>query len=619
MANASHIVGGEVTYKCLGNHQYQIEVDIYEDCINGSIDAIAMDNPAFIGIFTDAGQAYIIDTSVYRQYTIVVPPNFSNACVLQPPPTCLNKVAFIRTYTIDNDSTGFYVVYQRCCRNAQIVSIYNPGNTGATYFAHIPRASQAQCNNSAYFKNYPPQIICDNNPLYYDNSAIDPDGDSLTYELCAAYQGGDAQHAKPFPSPPPYDSVQYKPPYSSVNPLRGSPGIQIDLHTGILTTTPNLIGRFVVSVCCNEYRNGVLINTVHREFQFVVTNCSKAVVANIPQLSTDFNTYIVQCQDYTVHFQNLSTGGFSYHWDFGVPNSVTDTSSDRYPTFTYPDTGTYVVSLVVNRGSTCPDSIQRLVKVYPRFHSNFGYSGLPCPGGPIQFYDSSTSTYGPVTSWYWKFGDNDSIISVLPNPVHTYLKGGTYDVVLISHNKLNCVDTVTKQVFIEKFFPFAGNDTTIVKGESINFNASGGSSYTWTPSTYLNISVGSSPTGYYPDTGHILYKVHITSELGCSGDAYVRVYVVGQASFYVPTAFTPNGDGRNDIFRIIGVGYRQVIFFRVFNRWGQMVYNNSTFGIGWDGTYYGKPLEIGTYYWEANVIDRFGKNTVAKGDVELIR
>lgn len=115
--------------------------------------------------------------------------------------------------------------------------------------------------------------------------------------------------------------------------MAGNPIVQINPVTGVITGTPNISGRFVVTVCCNEWRNGVIINSVKREFQFVVTNCSKAVVANIPQYSTDFNTYKVECASKTVTFDNKSTGGSTYYWDFGVASQQNDTSNDFSPTF----------------------------------------------------------------------------------------------------------------------------------------------------------------------------------------------------------------------------------------------------------------------------------------------
>lgn len=619
---ASHIVGGEMTYKCLGQisqgfTRYQIRLDIYQDCLNGLPQAIAQDNPAFITIFNMNGSAYIVDSVYYNNY-LIVPPNFSNSCITNPPTTCLRKETFIKNYDLPNNNSGFIVAYQRCCRNASIVNIVTPDAVGATYFCIIPPVTPTStCNNSAVFKNYPPQIICINNPLVYDHSATDADGDSLSYELCESYVGGSNQDPKPYPFPPPYSTVLYSTGFSAIKPMAGNPQIQINPVTGVITGTPNLLGRFVVTVCCNEWRNQQIINTVKREFQFVVTNCSKAVVANIPQYSQEFNTYVVDCKDYTVHFDNLSTGGFSYSWDFGVPNMTSDTSNQFSPTFTYPDTGTYVVKLVVNKGTTCPDSITRFVKVYPVFHTDYTFSGLPCPHSPIQFNDSSYGSLAPI-SWYWNFDDSSAIASI-PNPVHTFDSGGIYKVALITKNSKGCIDTAVKDVSIEHFKPFAGNDTVIVKGESIDFNAQGGIDYTWTPGTNLSATDIPNPVGYYPNIGEFDYNVHIKSIGGCEGDDSIKVWVVNQSSLFVPTGFTPNGDGRNETLQPFGVGYRNINYFRVFNRWGQQVFYTTKFKEGWDGTWKGVPQDIGTYYWILSITNRFGKEEIVKGNSELIR
>lgn len=617
-AMATHIVGGEITYKCLSGNRYEIRIDLYQDCLTGDPNAIAQDNPAFIRIFTGNGGAYLTD-SIYMSSSISVPPNFSNECVNNPPPTCLKRATFIKTYTLPNNNSGYLVVLQRCCRNGSIVNIQNPGAVGATYTCSIPPASGSDpaCNNSAQFNEYPPQIICVNNPLVYDHSATDPDGDSLSYEFCQAFEGGTPQDAKPIPAPPPYFPVFYVGAYNAGAPMGGNPVIQINPVTGMISGTPNVQGRFVVSVCCHEWRNGVIINTVKREFQFVVTNCSKAVVANIPQYSEEFNTYIVKCDGFDVKFDNLSSGGFAYNWDFGVTTSTADTSTQVSPTFTYPDTGTYIVKLVVNRGSTCPDSISRIVKVYPFFSTGYEFEGLQCPNTPIQFTDLSTSTYKPISSWSWSFGDGGT--SNQQNPVYTYAQGGDYDVRLISKNIKGCVDTAIQRVEIERFRPFAGNDTVIVKGESIVFRASGGNQYTWTPGTNLSNTTTHNPTGYYPEIGMFGYNVHIKSAFGCEGNDSIYVRVVNQAAIFVPSGFTPNGDGRNDVLKPITVGFRNINYFRVFNRWGQQVFYTTRIGEGWNGTFSGRDADIGTYFWVLSLTNRFGTEETQKGDATLLR
>jgi hypothetical protein len=194
-ASASHIVGGEMTYKCLGGltptiSTYQVQLDIYQDCLTGLPQAIADDNPAYIYVYNAATGQLVERDTVFLNSFLIVPPNFSNSCINNIPSVCLRKVSFITQFNLPNEN-GYYVVYQRCCRNESILNLQTPDEIGATYFCKIPPVSvTVSCNNSANFKNYPPQIICINNPLIYDHSAFDPDGDSLSYEFCETYKGG---------------------------------------------------------------------------------------------------------------------------------------------------------------------------------------------------------------------------------------------------------------------------------------------------------------------------------------------------------------------------------------------------------------------------------------------
>lgn len=626
-ARATHIVGGEVTYKYMGDSVsifprgsfalYEVSLSIYEDCQNGVPEAIASDNPAYLAVYEGGGSFnFVRADSVQFASSVAVPVNFNNACVTNVPATCLLKKTFIIRYAFKSNSFGYVINSQRCCRNNAVMNINNPGNTGSTYFCYIPPPPEH--NNSAVFKNYPPQIICQNNPLFYDHSAYDADGDSLSYSFGPAFLGATDADIKPWPpARPPFDTVSYKGGYNSKHPFPGYPLIQIDPKTGLITGTPNSMGRYLVTVYCNEYRDGLLINTVTREFQFVVTSCSKVVVADVPMFSTEPNTYVVNCSDFNVHFVNNSKGGFAYHWDFGVLNSTTDVSTEKEPSFTYPDTGTYTVELLVNPGSTCPDSITRLVKVYPKFHAAFTDSGSKCPGSELKFIDQSSSTIKPIISWKWDFGDGDSTYD--QNPKHTYIAGGIYNVILISENVRNCVDTVMKQIFVENFVPFAGDDTIIVKGEQVHFNATGGIQYTWLPPDHLSDTNIYNPVGYFPDTGHYTYFLHVVSPYGCEGNDTMSVRVVNQAAFLVPNAFTPDGDGVNDYFKPVSVGYRNLRYFRVFNRWGQNVYYTTELELGWDGTYKSKKADLGTYYWEISYTDRFGTTGFMKGDVILVK
>lgn len=622
-AKASHIVGGSLTYVCLGNNTYEFTLSLYRDCLppaqgGGNPAALNSDDPAYITIYK--GNTFFSFDSIFYTTNYTIPTGFANDCINNPPPTCLNRLQFKFVKTLPASPSNYTVLTQRCCRNQTVNNILDPGTTGASYYCIVP-GNIATCNNSAVFNNYPPQIICVNNPFIYDHSATDPDGDSLVYSFCDAKKGGDANDPKPFLYGgflPYLQSVNYISPYTPVNPLGGNPILKIDPQTGVISGTPNMQGRFVVNVCCDEYRNGVLINTSSREFQFVVANCSKAVVANIPQFSDEANTYFVNCKSYDIQFKNTSTGGFSYFWDFGDSNVTSDTSSLFEPNYTYSDTGTYKVKLIVNRGSTCPDSITRIVKIYPVFKANFDYQGMLCPETPIHFADLSTSTYGVINFWKWDFGDGT--FSNDQNPIHNYKNvGGQFSATLISGNKYGCRDTFTKTMSIPSVRVFAGNDTIIVKNTPFQFNGTGAQNYTWSPSTYMDDPNRFNPIAIFPNTGEYTYILTGVTANNCTDQDDIKITVADGPYLNVPNAFSPNGDGTNDEFKILVAGYKKLKEFRIFNRWGAEVFATKDFRKGWDGTYNNKPCEIGTYFWILRAVDTDDKEKLIKGDVTLIR
>ncbi len=622
---ATHSAGGDISYKAVsisnGSIRYTITLTLYQDCINGEPEAIAQDNPAIITIFPLGSIVPVMVSSTSAIVTDIVPPNFQNECINNPPKTCLRRQIFQYTYDAPAQHNGFMIVYQRCCRNATINNISNPSNIGTSLEAVIGPNQAAPSNmNSASFVKLPPQIICVNNPFVYDHSAVDPDGDSLVYSFGPAYRGADPTDPKPNQaSNPPYPLVPYRPPFTQANPMGGNPIIRINPQTGLITGTPNIMGIYVVTVYVREYDRAskTLKGYTKREFQFNVTNCSKAVVADIPILSSEPNTYIVNCKSLFVNFINTSTGGFRYNWDFGDLTSNSDTSNLFEPSYQYPDTGTYVVKLVVNRGSTCPDSIERYVKVYPGYVANFLVDGEFCPQNEIKFTDSSWANYGTVNYWDWNFDDGE--FSQDENPTHSFPnQTKDFQVTLISGSSLGCRDTVTKPLRFTKVEPNAGKDTVIVKDVFLQLNGRGGVKYSWTPPSKLSDPFVYNPIFDSRDTGVYTYIMRIVTENNCVGYDTITITVADKPYLLMPNGFTPNGDGTNDRFMPKFAGYK-INFFRVYNRYGQQVFFSNSYEKGWDGTFKGEPAELGTYYWMLDGIDLNMKRTMIKGDVILFR
>ncbi|MEZ4986639.1 MAG: hypothetical protein R2795_16640 [Saprospiraceae bacterium] len=140
---------------------------------------------------------------------------------------------------------SYFVSYQRCCRNETIDNLINPDDVGATYSVEITPVAQSLCNSSPSFDTYPPIIICNNEPLLYDHSASDPDGDQLVYEFCPIIIGGDnnldlliyntCDGDYPSPAcPPVWECIFQAPNYTATAPMGGDPLIQIDLIRALL-------------------------------------------------------------------------------------------------------------------------------------------------------------------------------------------------------------------------------------------------------------------------------------------------------------------------------------------------------------------------------------------------
>jgi len=177
----------------------------------------------------------------------------------------------------------------------------------------------------------------------------------------------------------------------------------------------------------------------------------------------------------------------------------------------------------------------------------------------------------------------------------------------------------TMILFVAKIKASAGpSDTSVVLGQPLQLGATGSTNYSWTPTTWLDNPLIHNPISL--PQNDITYTVRVSNNFGCFDNASIRVHVFKiKPDLLVPNAFTPNGDGNNDIFKPIPIGMKSVDIFRVYNRWGQMLYSGTGNGAGWDGTFAGRKQEMATYVWYAEGVDYLNNKIKRKGSVVLIR
>ena len=246
-----------------------------------------------------------------------------------------------------------------------------------------------------------------------------------------------------------------------------------------------------------------------------------------------------------------------------------------------------------------------------------GPDGFICYGQTYQLQGSGGVQY----TWTPSTNLSSTTIS---NPISSPVKTITYtlsDVI----DAIGCKSLTTDQVTVDvtppikvKTYPY---DTISYPGDQFQLNATSAATfYSWSPATGLsNPNIANPVLTVGPVGTDILYQVTAYTAAGCKGEGYVSLKVYKGPELYVPSAFTPNGDGLNDLFYPFPVGIKSINYFRVFNRWGQMLFSSTTLNKGWDGKLQGVEQPTGTYVFMAQGVDKNGKLLTRKGTVTLIK
>ncbi|MEZ4911667.1 MAG: gliding motility-associated C-terminal domain-containing protein [Saprospiraceae bacterium] len=465
--HATHIVGGNITYKYLSPNTYQIKLTLRRDCFLGSPEA-EFDPWASIGIFAGNGDlatwispSVQVDSFSYGQLFLpfvasdTLNEYIESDCGFEGTQVCVHQTTYQGIVRLPNArSDGYIFAYQRCCRNATLANIQDPLETGATYWVHLSGDAMKNFNNSPNFNQWPDVYICANEPLNFDHSATDSDGDSLVYRLSLPNDGAMRLDAVPTPaSNPPYTNILWQSPYGMDNMLGGVP-LKIDAKTGLITGTPNLVGQFLVGILVDEYRNGELIGTVRRDFQYNVRVCSQPPLAQ-------FSTSESNCDGLTVEFYNESLSATKYEWNFNYPSIDPNfISTEKDPIFTYPSSGKYDVLLRVTRGSDgCFDTILQTVSVFTNtIKPEFNYQVVGCSGTDITLKLTDMSSFAEpgynLTDFTW---------TVTQNGLSTQFNGKTISVPIALNGDLKvdltvsadngCTTSTSQEISLESLLP----------------------------------------------------------------------------------------------------------------------------------------------------------------------
>lgn len=304
------------------------------------------------------------------------------------------------------------------------------------------------------------------------------------------------------------------------------------------------------------------------------------------------------------------TNALNFTW---TPNYNIVNFKDKEPKV-YPDVDiTYTVTGNVGK---CPATADIGIRVAPYPQANAGPDTAICFGDRVMLNGNVTSisfNWTPVNTL-----QNANTLTPTAFPLNTTRY-------VLTATGLNVCPKSVKDTVIVRVIPpvnaFAGNDTTVVITQPLQFNASGGTNYVWSPATYLSNPNIKNPVGIYDaNIDSIRYTLVVTTAEGCIGHDTVTVRIFKTVpSIFVPTGFTPNNDGLNDILKPVLAGMQRLDYFRVYNRWGQVIYSTSRQGEGWNGMFEGVKQPSGTFVYMAQAVDYTGKKVFVKGTVVLIR
>jgi gliding motility-associated-like protein len=274
------------------------------------------------------------------------------------------------------------------------------------------------------------------------------------------------------------------------------------------------------------------------------------------------------------------------------------------------------VSLTVGTLEGCTSEVTtRVIPVTPPDILNVEFQDV-CVNSPAAFEAINTDSSLNVVQWLWNFGQGEA--EGQQREEFTFAEAGVHPVKLKGILSNGCTtQELIRDIQVNEPALFGGNDTIAAPGQPVKLSASGALSYNWSPATGLDDPA--SPTPVATNGGDVSYIVSGNDENGCMGTDTVNIRIYKGPDIYVPSAFTPNGDGKNDKFTFIASGISSIELFQVYNRYGQLVYTSSDLQPGWDGRMNGTLQPSGTYVWMVRGRDFHGQPHSKKGTVTLIR
>lgn len=521
---ASHLLGGDLTYECLGPNQYRVYLKVYRDC-NG----IDVDN-SYTVTYSSATCNTSGSITVSRLSSGILPllcGSAANACTGNGPYGVEEYIySGILNLPAGCQAGDWILNWNNCCRNDAITTLNGGSSQNMSLNALLKNNNGIGCNSSPQFTVPPALIVCPNKPVEYNHGVFDSDGDSLYFSLVNCYQSVTG-------------NVTYSSPYSGTNPLTTASGVTINPKTGQVTFTPTIAQVGVICVLVEEFRNGVKIGEVIRDVQFTVTSQAGYCNNNIPTASgangtSNYNFTGCALSPICLNINVADPDGqpVTVTWNNGIPagsftvtnNGTTNPTVEFCWTPTANDAGSNFFTVTV-KDNACPlvgsATYAYYINVIPSVHTlTAGTADTVCPGAPVLLTATPSAGY---SNFYWS--PNLNITSATsPNTTANPISSTTY----LANAEYPDGCTLSKPVDIvvnpNPSLSLSPRNSLTCSGNSVTLNAAAnisGTTFQWsTGASGSSISVSPTVT--------TTYYVTATTPAGCQS--------VDSAVVVIPTA-----------------------------------------------------------------------------------
>jgi len=522
---ASHAMGMDLTYVCLGGNQYEFTLNFYRDCsgISAPTTASISLNSASCGI---SNTLNLTQTGPGVDISPLCPTALSTCSGGTIPG--VEHYEYKGTFTLPSNCPDWIFSYSTCCRNPTITNLQSPSSQ-SIYIESTLDNSSGICNNSPTFTTLPVPYICKDQLTNYSFGALDSDGDSIIYSLIAAMGSSGVP-------------LLYVPPYSATYPITTDSGfVDFDSLSGNLNLTPDTTQTSIVTVLVQEFRNGVMIGSIMRDIQLLVLDCgsnsqpaiNSPFITNLTGGATLLDSNSIEvCVGVPVNFDliasDIDVGDtllFTTNLSTAIPLALFDTTGINpvIGSFTWVptinDLGSHSFTATIE-DDNCP-ILGRQTYVFDIrvFGGLFAGSDIiQCGVDSIQLSATGSLNY----AWSPSTGLSDSTIS---NPMALVTTTTTYIVTGDSSGTCKFIDTITVFVDTTNSISVSATNTVICEGDSVVLSAVGSSglpdtsswTYSWSPVASLSDSTAASPIAFPSDT--TLYVLEVSNSCGVFTDS----------------------------------------------------------------------------------------------------